>query len=155
MRGRPRKPTKLKLIEGERKDRINRDEPSPKIGIPKLPYHLKKVMSGVALKEWNRVAPQLKRLGILTNLDMVCLAAYCQAYGEWVFAEKVIKAEGPLYKTGGSVTTSPYMWIRNKALKHMHQFAIEFGMTPSSRGRIAVSPEPTEEGILKFLTKGK
>lgn len=174
MRGRPRKPTKLKLIEGERKDRINKNEPKPQVGIPALPYHLRQVMSRVALKEWNRVAPELKRLGILTNIDMVCLAAYCQAFGEWVCAERIIKEKGPLHKAGGetktikhidgsetitkkggSITTSPYVWIRDKALKHMHQFATEFGMTAAARGKITICPEPTEEeGILRFLTKG-
>ena len=56
---------------------------------------------------------------------------------------------------GGSITTSPYVWLRDKALKHMKGFAVEFGMTPSARGRIQILPEPTEhEGILRFLTKG-
>lgn len=35
------------------------------------------ILNGVALNEWNRVTPELERLGLLTIFDRTILAQYC------------------------------------------------------------------------------
>lgn len=35
------------------------------------------ILNGVALNEWNRVTPELERLGLLTIFDRSILAQYC------------------------------------------------------------------------------
>ena len=118
------------------------------------PTHLSKA----AKKEWKRIAPELEKLGLLSHIDMAALAAYCQAYGRWVEAEKKLKEIGhPLYKSkNGTVTTSPWLWVANKALDQILKFASEFGMTPSARTRIHVEkPKEDEEVKLDRFLKQK
>ena len=86
--GRKPKPTHLKLLEGEpNKDRINFDEPKFKPKAPKCPSWL----SVEAKHEWNRLAPELERLGLLTGADMAMFASYCSAVGKLEWAEKEMK----------------------------------------------------------------
>lgn len=143
--GRKPKPTKLKILEDYRnKKRINPDEPKPKVKIPSCPKHL----TGIARKEWRRIAKELKSLGILSNIDRSALAAYCVVYGRWVQAEKLVaKSEGGLVKTKkGNIVQHPSLAIANKALELMHRYLTEFGMTPSSRTRVSVkSKEPDSQ----------
>jgi phage terminase small subunit len=88
MRGRKPKPTHLKLLEGNPGRRpLNIGEPRPQAKIPTCPAHL----SPSAKAEWKRLAHMLHRLGVITELDRAALAAYCQAYGRWVEAERKLK----------------------------------------------------------------
>ncbi len=43
--------------------------------------------SSTAKAEWKRLAGEVHRLGIVSQLDRAALA-YCQAYGRWAEAEK-------------------------------------------------------------------
>ena len=130
------KPTKLKLLHGEKnKDRINKNEPKPPPVAPKCPEWL----TGEAKKEWKRIAKDLEVLGLLTRLDMAALAGYCDAYGRWVEASRKLQEEGLVVKAkSGYPMQSPYLSIINTAIKDMKSFLVEFGMTPSSRSRITV-----------------
>lgn len=151
MKGPAPKPTKLKVLEGNRGKRpLNLYEPKPAPIRPSCPSHLSKE----AKREWRRMVPQLERLGLLTQIDRAALAAYCQAWGRWVEAERILKEKGPpLYKTKkGNVITSPMLWVANKSLEQMHKFLIEFGMTPASRSRISVKTDNQDSNFEKLLT---
>jgi phage terminase small subunit len=85
MRGRKPKPTYLKILDGNPGRRPNNPgEPQPPRRAPTCPSHL----CPAAKAEWKRLAAQLTVLRILTELDRAALAAYCQAYGRWVEAER-------------------------------------------------------------------
>jgi len=154
------KPIELKILEGNLGRRPIPEPIKPSSDKITCPSHL----SDTAKREWSRIVPELMNIGLLTNVDRTALAAYCQAYGRWVEAEKVIKAKGPLYKTEkGNIITSPMLWVANKAMEQMHKFLTEFGMTPSSRARIAGANIKAEkddpfESLLDFCnesTKGQ
>jgi P27 family predicted phage terminase small subunit len=67
------------------------------------------------------------------------LAAYCQAYGRWVEAEKKLKETPILLKTpAGYVQPSPWLTIANKQLELMAKFMAELGLTPAARSRLAI-----------------
>src|SRR5215468_8170976 len=72
---------KLHLLHGTlpRGGRANLDEPQPKPSIPDPPPHLQRI----ALEEWQRVAPLLAELRILSELDRGTLASYCWSYAQW------------------------------------------------------------------------
>lgn len=55
-------------------------EPQPPEKMPHCPNHLNKE----ARKEWRRAGKILASIGLLTGLDMVDFAAYCEAYSRWV-----------------------------------------------------------------------
>ena len=142
------KPLKLRLLDGDaHRERMNFREPKPAPVRPTCPAYL----GTLARAEWRRLVPELMQLGLLTRIDRAALAAYCQAYGRWVEAEKVLKDKGPLYATkAGNVIISPMLSVANRAMDQMHRFLTEFGMTPASRSRIVVNPSggDDEEGLL-------
>ncbi len=137
------KPTHLKLVTGNPGKRtLNRKEAKTKAAIPAPPQHL----TTDAVVEWNRVATDLYNLGILSDIDRAALAAYAQAYGRWVQAERAIArmAEKDLLTGGLMIKTSngnaiqnPLVGTANKAAADMMRYAAEFGMTPSARSRIS------------------
>jgi len=138
MPGRPRKPTFLKSLEGTiRQDRINENEPKPKLAIPKPPAHL----DVVAMREWRRLAQELFNLGLLSNLDVGVLAMNCVNFSRWVEAEKNIQKMGAVILTpNGCEQVSPWVGISQKAQDLMRKTASELGLTPASRPKISAKP---------------
>jgi len=144
MRGRKPKPSNLKVLSGNPGKRpLNSNEPKPQVRIPSCPAHLNAAARG----EWRRIAGELAGLGLLTGVDRAALAAYCQAYGRWVEAERKLKKAGDLTETttNGNLIQSPLVGIANTAMDLMRKFLVEFGMTPSSRSRISTDPEKTKD----------
>lgn len=136
MRGRKPKPTALKLIDGNPGKRpIRGREPKPPTALPTCPAHL----SATAKSEWKRLAGVLNEIGLLTRIDRTVLAAYCQAYGRWVEAERRLAETPPLLKTpAGYVQVSPWITISNKQVELMTRLMAELGLTPSARSRLAI-----------------
>lgn len=133
-------PSHMKLVRGNPGKRpINENEPQPDMDLPTPPEGL----SDHALKQWDIVAPQLHKMGVLSKIDATALEMYCVAYGNWREAQEKIRRYGPLVKAkSGFLQQSPYMQIANKSFEQMRSMLAEFGMTPSSRTRISV---PTEK----------
>ena len=140
VRGRKPKPTNLKVIEGNRGKRaLNKAEPKPTPVTPTCPAWL----SGEARREWRRVVPELERLGLLTLVDRVALAGYCQGWSRLRQCEQIIDKEGLTYTThsaqgGTMVRPRPEVSMGQKYLAQLRAFCVEFGLTPSSRGRMTV-----------------
>lgn len=147
MRGRKPKPTRFKLIEGNPGKRpLDPHAPKPRITIPTCPAHL----NPSAKAEWKRLARHMHMLGIVTDLDRSALAAYCQAYGRWVEAERKLKETPLLIKLpSGHIQQSPWLAIANKQLELMAKFMSELGLSPVARTRVEVTPlgpKPWEYG---------
>jgi P27 family predicted phage terminase small subunit len=145
MRGRKPTPMALKVVMGNPGKRpVNLREPRPEPSLPTCPAHL----LPTAKAEWKRLARQLHALGVISELDRSVLAAYCQAYGRWVMAERKLKETPPLLKTpAGYVQPSPWLAISNKNVELMHKFAAELGLSPASRSRVTtrpIGPKPWE-----------
>jgi len=117
------------------------DSVLPAIAIPKCPSHL----LPAAKAEWKRITPELESLGLISELDMAALSAYCQSYARWVNAESKLKKlgeDGLITETpSGYQQMSVLLQISNRALDQMHKFMTEFGMSPSSRTRVTASPQ--------------
>ena len=159
-KGRKPKPTTLKLVTGTyRKDRANKDEPKPKVGIPSPPDFL----NADALQEWGRMSEKLYQLGMLAEIDRGIFAAYCQAFGRWAVAEKTFnkmakKDEvfgGLLIKTkAGNIIQNPVIGIANKAVKVMDDNASLMGIPATMRTKVHPIQLPDEEktGFGKYQT---
>ena len=128
-------------------------EPKPRVDRPSRPEWL----SVEAKHEWGRVVPELERLSLLTIVDRAALAAYCTAWGHLVEAERamqrsyVIRLPTGVEKNGKILTGVEVLnavgsqWSRYKtAMQQVRAFCVEFGLTPSSRGRMSL-PEPKDE----------
>jgi P27 family predicted phage terminase small subunit len=140
-RGRKPKPTAIKVLEGNPGKRpLNTNEPKPEKKAPKCPTWLEPE----AKKEWKRMSKTLEAIGILTQVDNVAFAGYCQAYARWKEAEEFLTKHGTIFKTpSGYIQQVPQVSIAQTYLKIMKDFCSEFGLTPAARSRISVS---TTEG---------
>jgi P27 family predicted phage terminase small subunit len=138
-RGPAPEPVALKLVKGNPGNlaahRLT-DALRPRVEIPCCPSYL----LPDAKKEWARITPELKKLHIVSQIDMAALAVYCQAYATWVIAQKKLKglgADGLVDATpSGYQQMSAWYTISTRASDQMHKYLCEFGMSPSSRARI-------------------
>lgn len=137
MRGRKPKPTRLKELAGNPGKRpLNRSEARIPASLPTCPAHL----SREAKAEWKRMAQVLYSYGLLTEVDRAALAAYCQVYGRWVKAERMVTKHGMTDWTAhGTLTVSPYIRIARQAMDDLRKLCLEFGLTPSSRSRVTAT----------------
>lgn len=159
MRGRKPTPSHLKLVTGNPGRRpINEREPVPARKLPTPPPEL----NDDAKVEWGRVSEELYRIGLLTGIDRGTLAAYCQAYGRWMQAERLITETAKRNpSTGGLIVTtkagnfiqSPLIGIANKAMADMVRYAADFGMSPSARSRIQAEAPQEEDAANKYLSR--
>lgn len=127
---------------------LNAREPHPRAVMPTCPKHL----TGEARREWRRMGRELLALGVLTSVDRAALAAYCQAWGRWVEAELKVAELGAITKTeNGNLVQNPYLSVANRAMEQMTRLAGEFGMTPSSRGRVQTQAPRNEPSLAELL----
>ena len=156
--GRKPKPSALKLIEGNPGKRpLPENEPKPEPIAPKCPTWLHKD----AKKEWKRIAPQLERLGLLTQVDMAALAGYCESWAQYKRAIEFIHKHGEVYPIKDDegrvkyLQQVPQVSIANKALQQVRAFCAEFGLTPSARGRMVVPGAKEQEDEMEMLLQKK
>ncbi len=99
--------------------------------------------------------PELKRLGLLTMVDVTALAAYCQSYRRWLQAESDLDNLGIVLtnKTGYRVA-NPAVGISERERNLMKAFLVEFGLTPSSRSRLHVDADKPETDEDRFFGTG-
>lgn len=156
------KPTHLKLLEGNPGHRpINENEPQPEVRIPECPDHLDQK----AKTFYETIAPQLLKLGVLTEIDGYGLGVLSQLLSDWNRLERSIRREGLICKNFHvtkegkkfviGTKTNPKVIMKREILKLIRAFLAEFGMTPSSRTRIKVSPEMDDEEFEGLLTRVK
>lgn len=136
LRGNPSKKPLAQLLD---------DVVRPEVAIPTCPAHLGKD----ARAEWKRISKHLFKLGLISHIDRAALTGYCQAWGEYVWAQRRIKAlnaDDPTGEAGriwmgqtGYKQISVPMQISNRALEQMAKFLAEFGMSPAARSRVTAS----------------
>jgi P27 family predicted phage terminase small subunit len=153
--GRKAKPTKIKKLEGNPgKYPLNNDPEFT--GYPSCPDFLKPE----AKIEWNRVVPELDRVGLLTLVDQAALAGYCESWAKWMEAEIYLQENGSVFemkkfnKEGAVISVyylpRPEVAIANQSQMAVLKFCSEFGMTPASRAKIS-SPAMTKESTMGDL----
>ena len=86
--GPPKKPTALRIVAGVSRSRLPKNEPTPPPATPAPPARL----SSQATREWRRVCPKHAAIGLMSDLDVGALAAYCDAFGDWVVARRELSA---------------------------------------------------------------
>lgn len=152
-RGRKPKPTALKLLEGNPGKRSLNNVINCHTGIPACPDWLE----DEAKTEWERMSTVLKNMGMLTDLDTVAFAGYCQAYARWKEAEEFLTQHGSIVRTpNGYLQQVPQVSIAQTNLKIVLKFCEQFGLTPSSRSRFVAdkSTNETTDEMEKLLRGG-
>ena len=157
-RGTKKKPTALKVIKGTlRKDRINPAEPKPDLinNLPASPARFNKE----AKKIWDKVCKDLKKLNLLTDVDIHIVEEYVYWKEMSERAEKELRQNGEVCifvnKAGQEyMTESPWLAIKQKASDRVLKIGVQFGFTPSSRSDIK-SPSKDEADPLQQLLSRK
>lgn len=148
-RGRKKKPTLIKLAEGnpgKRKIALE-NEPFPETRLPPPPS----VLSTEAVNEWNRLGPWLLNNHLISDGDLAAFAGYCEAFARWWEATKKIKDEhGNLKLLGldaktGEVKRNPYLREAKAAAAELRQWLPHFGLSPSTRSGLKVASKNDKE----------
>jgi P27 family predicted phage terminase small subunit len=135
-------PTHLRVVRGERKDRINTQEPKPKKKKPKCPDFL----SDEAKVIWRRTAKQLEQMGMLYEADQDILAAYANAVQNYVKASELVDRSGVLIKgRRDGVVTNPAVRVQRDSATLIRMLAGELGLTPSARTRLKADQNDTDD----------
>ena len=158
-RGRPPKPTKLKVLQGtDRKDRINENEPMP-MEIDKLPdppWHL----DYYAKKEWQRAGEVLINAGLLTHADLSLFADYCRVHAYVIRIDMKLREGEELdleFRTEtGYRQKTPTVGLLDDFINLKMKLANKLGLSASDRTGIEVNPKsedgPSIEDILNGST---
>jgi P27 family predicted phage terminase small subunit len=136
-------PTRLKILNGNPGKRPILPEPEPRVSdaVPPPPEYLGDDARG----EWLRVAPELYSLGLLTVVDLQLLGAYCDCFGTWVRARRELASD----KRRG--LRNPLHSVAKTAMRDMLAFAVQFGLSPSSRARMTIKTERPASKFGKLL----
>ncbi len=116
-RGRAPKPTKLRILHGDRADRINRNEPRP----PNRPISPPAWLTGKARERFEQMAPELREKAGVSVWDADTFAILCDLVERYSDSKTTDSAAARL-------------------APQIRQYAREFGLTPASRVGLHVSP---------------
>lgn len=136
---RPRKPTHLKLVEGNKGKRsLDNHEPDPAylndLTPPDwLPENVKQI--------WNEIAPKLRAAKVLTELDIPALEAGCVAISNYRKLTLEIGSEFTVYSSKGGESLSQKLIAQSMYFKQAMAVFQQFGMSPAARTRIAIQPQ--------------
>jgi P27 family predicted phage terminase small subunit len=150
--GRPKKPTRLKVLEGNPGNRtLPKDEVKPIPIAEKCPSWLHKY----AKKEWKLLAPRLEALGLLTEVDTSAFASYCQSYARWREAEEFMtKHNNTIFKTpSGYLQQLPHVAIAQKYMALMLTSLSKFGLSPSDRAGLVVAKPNEKSNMSRLLSR--
>ena len=137
-------------------------EPQPETKAPDCPEWI--ANDKLAKEEWGFITEELLKVDILCEMDHALLEAYCVAYSRWVRNERKVLEKGTVVltgqkvttktkrdgtveetKSGGNVTTSPYLWVANRSFEQMRKIGELLGLSPSARSRIKVNNPKTKD----------
>jgi P27 family predicted phage terminase small subunit len=132
--GRPRQPNHLKILSGEREDRINRNEPIPTESgtAPATP------LPDAAQRIWDRLAPDLIDKHVLTAWDVDMFTVFCDAAATY-YECRARMADSYAVKGSASTVANPLWRVARDAAEVMARISARFGLTPSDRAGIDVS----------------
>lgn len=134
-RGRPPKPTALKLVQGNPgKRKLNTKAPSPDalVVVPEPPEWF----GPIAVAAWQQVAPWLIEAKILTVTDLHNLEAFCMAYQRWREAQADITKHGIIVMGAKQEIKNPACTVANETMRQMATFGSALGLDPAARARL-------------------
>lgn len=111
----------------------------PTAGASNAPTWLK----GDGLKIFQRMAPMLRGMKLLTDTDVPAFARYCTHYARWLDLQKRLKKGGDIYSietaSGKVLRAHPAFTMADRLDRMMLAFEDRFGLNPAERQRIMMA----------------
>lgn len=156
-RGPAPRPTALRVLRGDRADRINGEEPQPSSGAVAAPDWL----PADAVQVWEHYAPDLIAKGVLTGWDAEAFACWCDAVVRRRRAAEHIEEEGAVIETevfnkngdvsGTRLAKSPWLLALDAADAQVQRYGARFGLTPSDRSQLHLGAGTQGQGAARLL----
>lgn len=103
-------------------------------------------LDGIALEEWNRVLPEIDKLGIVSHVDGPMLAVYCKTWARWCRLDERLSAEGEILKgRDGLAKKNPVWQLWRESAALLQNYAKDLGLSPGARLRLSM-PEQEKDG---------
>ena len=149
-RGRPPKPTRLKIIEGNRGRRpLPSAEPQPRLAARlRSPVQL----DAYGLRFWQHFATLLRRIRVLSECDCHALAAAAQWWS--VYQRSMRELKGSLTHTteANGEIAKPAVGIARQAFQQCWSVMSAFGLNPGDRSKLrAIEPKPEDTPADEFF----
>jgi P27 family predicted phage terminase small subunit len=128
------------VLHGERKSRLNPNEPMPR----NLPLTRPDWLSDEARNLWDLLLPDLEVMGTVKVSDWPALAALCETWSRWRKLNDLCARTPPLFNRGRDADGNPII-VKNPAYSQARDVTAElrfmlreFGLTPSARAGLRV-----------------
>lgn len=92
-----------------------------------------KQLSEAAGVEWRRVVPILEAGGVVQQVDLALLVAYCETFSQWWTATQKLATEDVVDEKG---KLNPRARYCGEQLKQLRGLLDQLGFTPASRKQI-------------------
>lgn len=151
--GRPRKPTALKVLQGNPGKRALSDsEPMPTVASSSPPEWL----DDYAREVWEQISPLLVGMRVLTEADAPALILLASAWSDWRTADEVIRRMGTSFEVREwdrnaeefvvvGYRRRPEVADRADAWRRVRLSLSDFGMTPAARSKVSVADDRAEK----------
>ena len=108
-------------------------------------------------KFYKRVAPELIRLGLLTELDEMAFELLCATYERARHTQELLIQEGLVAPDERKLPRKNPLWqIHRESVAQFFKMAAEFGLEPSGRAKLditVIDPDEKESSKLSSLIK--
>ncbi len=159
-RGPPPTPTPILKLRGSK--RVTRRRESAEVSGPEGSPDRPGWLADDAREAWDEIMPMLEQMGVVTRIDGRALARYCRLWARWRKAEDFIDEHGDMYPLKDEAGNTkcfqqwPHVAIAHKLALLLTRIEQEFGMTPSARARIQLTPKTREavRGTARFFEAG-
>lgn len=143
-------PTAIRQLRGNPGKRAYpKDEPKPPVHLPRPP----RTLGPIGRRRWYRVGRVLERMRVMTDADLTALELLCLAYERMIAATEAARQEGLVIMGAKQPIVNPNVTIAQRAANEIRLLLGEFGLTPSSRTRVAALPEEEIDPFAQYLAE--
>lgn len=99
-------------------------------------------LSEEAKREWRRIVPPLREMGVLSTIDRAVLVRYCTVWADWVELDAQVALSGRvIHNRGGDVVRNPLWLARREAEAMLVELGRLLMLSPATRLRSGIKHE--------------
>ena len=144
MAGRPKKPAAL--LEAEGKSHLSKselqDRKESELKVPFTDVTPPSYLSKTQKKKFKDIADKLLAIGIMTELDVDCLAMYVLAFDLYVSYTETL---ADMIETNDLEEMKSVQNLQDKAFRQAHTAARSLCLTITDRCKVTVPPPPSDD----------